>query len=66
MPNPVILIGIDRDDYALSIVGLYESQELANEAVQSGGLPSAFYSVITPEMNTCMQARKQQALDKKG
>lgn len=55
MSTPVILIGTDRDDGSLTVVGLYESPEAAQAAVQSGDLPSAHYSVMTPNMNNTVR-----------
>ena len=49
--TPVVLIGLDRDG-SLAVVGLYESAEAANKAVQSKEMPSALYSVVTPTMNS--------------
>lgn len=56
--TPIILIGTDREDGAICVIGLYETEEKARQAVQGGGLPAAFYSLVTPKMNTYMEPRK--------
>lgn len=59
MSDPVVLLGVSRDDSDVKAIGLYETSEKAAEAVQLGLVPKGyFYSVITPAMNTVSEARK--------
>lgn len=58
--TPFVLIGLDRETFRLSVVGIYETKELAQDAVQSGGLPSAYYSLMTPAMNDVLVTREAQ------
>lgn len=59
MADPVILIGLARDGGGIRAVGLFETKEMAQEAVQRGRVPiNCFYSVITPAMNTVSESVK--------
>ncbi len=60
MSDPVILIGMSTVGGGLVSVGLFETIEKAQEAVQTGEVVQqhCFYSVITPAMNTVSQTRQ--------
>jgi hypothetical protein len=50
---PVVLIG--TDERGVAVVGLYETQEMAKEAVHLGRVPKQdglTYVVMTPELNS--------------
>ena len=56
---PVVLIGINRDDGSLAVVGLYETQAAAQRAVHSRDVPeNMHYSVMTPGMNSYTAVRQ--------
>ena len=56
--TPVILLGTDTVDGSISVVGLYENEDKATEAVQSGTLPNAHYSLMIMKMNSHLEPRK--------
>ena len=59
MADPVILLGMSRDGSGIRAIGLFETKEMAQEAVQRGHVPiNCFYSVITPAMNTVSESIK--------
>ena len=49
---PAILVGINGIGN-VAVVGMYETADRAEQAVNTGEVPHEFnYSVLTPEMNT--------------
>ncbi len=59
MSDPVILLGMSTVGGGLAALGLFETIEKAQEAVQSGEVPKhCFFSIITPAMNTISETRQ--------
>jgi hypothetical protein len=55
---PVVLVGTDAEDGSLGVVGLYETEQAAQAAVQQGRVPSGHhYAVMTPAMNSISMRR---------
>lgn len=54
----VILLGTDTIDGNVIVIGLYESEAKAIEAVQSGVLPNAHYCTITTKLNSWVKPRE--------